>query len=575
MERHARLVELVNRLGGDLWPRLITAAGVAVVLWLYMDARLALIWLVLIGVNESFELWAAQEIRKGGSMAGRFEAAFLANLSCGSIVWAAMAWLFWTSGDVAGIVIGLAVVMGSLYHVSCNCISYVRSLIAAGTPFLVVFAAMPLQMFQDQRYASSTAIEATLGFVFLSAYMLTALLASIQRDNRLRAALNEAETATHAKSHFLAVMSHEIRTPMNGVIGMLDLLSRHDLEFSQRIRVQAALQSARDLVVILDDVLTFSKLEAGENKFERLPVSVPYLVSTTVQLFTPTAEKKGLKLEWSSTPTTPHWIESDPSRLRQVLSNLISNAIKFTDSGTIKICVDHKGDAADGRLSIFVMDTGIGVTEEQRLRLFKPFSQADAATGRLYGGTGLGLAICKQLIDAMGGQIGVVSELGVGSQFWFIVPAPPTTAPRSSATSVRALPEHAATQQSLRVLTVDDHPVSQQLLKMLLEIAGHNVQQVSDGDSAIKRLQEEPFDLVLMDVQMPGIDGPTATRLVRTMEGPNRTVPIVAVTANTDQIEHERYRASGMTDCIAKPIEAEILFETIHRLVGTGNAARV
>ena len=575
MERHARLVELVNRLGGDLWPRLITAAGVAIVLWLYMDARLALIWLVLIGVNESFELWAAQGIRKDGSMAGRFEVAFLANLSFGSTVWAAMAWLFWTSGGVAGIVIGLAVVLGSLYHVSCNCISYVRSLIAAGTPFLAVFAAMPFQMFQDQRHASSTAIEVTLGFVFLSAYMLTALLASIERDNRLRAALNEAETATHAKSHFLAVISHEIRTPMNGVIGMLDLLSRHDLEFGQRIRVQAALQSARDLVVILDDVLTFSKLEAGENKFERLPVSIPYLVSTTVQLFTPTAEKKGLKLEWSSTPTTPHWIESDPSRLRQVLSNLISNAIKFTDKGTIKICVDHKGDAADGRLSIFVMDTGIGVTEEQRLRLFKPFSQADAATGRLYGGTGLGLAICKQLIDAMGGQIGVVSELGVGSQFWFIVPAPPTTAPRSSAISVRALPEPAATLRSLRVLTVDDHPVSQQLLKMLLEIAGHNVQQVSDGDSAIKRLQEEPFDLVLMDVQMPGMDGPTATRLVRTMEGPNRTVPIVAVTADTDQIEHERYRASGMTDCIAKPIEAAILFETIHRLVGTGNATRV
>ncbi|MBK8840511.1 MAG: response regulator [Hyphomonadaceae bacterium] len=575
MERHARLVELVNRLGGDLWPRLITAAGVAVVLWLYMDARLALIWLILIGVNESFELWSAQGIRKGGSMAGRFEAAFLANLSFGSIVWAAMAWLFWTSGGVGGIVIGLAVVLGSLYHVSCNCVSYARSLIAAGTPFLAVFAAMPFQMFQDQRHASSTAIEVTLGFVFLSAYMLTALLASVERDNRLRAALNEAETATHAKSHFLAVMSHEIRTPMNGVIGMLDLLSRHDLEFSQRKRVQTALQSARDLVVILDDVLTFSKLEAGESKFERLPVSVPYLVSTTVQLFTPTAEKKGLKLEWSSTPTTPHWIESDPSRLRQVLSNLISNAIKFTDNGTIKVCVDHKGDAADGRLSIFVMDTGIGVTEEQRLRLFKPFSQADTATGRLYGGTGLGLAICKQLIEAMGGQIGVVSELGVGSQFWFILPAPPTTAPRSSATSVRALPEPAATQRSLRVLTVDDHPVSQQLLKMLLEISGHYVQQVSDGDSAIKRLKEEPFDLVLMDVQMPGIDGPTATRLVRTTEGPNRTVPIVAVTANTDQIEHERYRASGMTDCIAKPIEAEILFETIHRLVGTGNSARV
>ena len=565
MHQRDRLIEQIDRLGRDLWGRALAATGVGIVLWFYADARLALGWLLLVAINEAFELWAAKGIRKGGAPAKRFEAAFLTNLVLGSSVWGAAAWTFWTSGGVAGIILGLAIVLGSLYHVSCNCISHARSLMAAGAPLLFIFIAMPVQMLTDTRYEGSVAVEAAIGFAFLSAYMLAALMESFKRDNRLRNALSEAETATLAKSQFLAIMSHEIRTPMNGVIGMLDLLNRDDLDWGQRMRAQAALQSSRDLVRILDDILTFSKLEAGGSELEHLPVSIPQLISTTVELFTPTAETKGLKLIWKIASATPVWISGDPSRLRQILSNLISNAIKFTDKGTVEIVVNYGGAADDERLSVFVIDTGAGVTEEQRVRLFKPFSQADAATLRMRGGTGLGLAICKQLVDSMGGQIGVVSQPGIGSQFWFIVPAPPATAPIPSTVSSPPVAEPSAGLRSLRVLTVDDHPASQTLLQMILELAGHEIVQASDGDAAIKQLQTERFDVVLMDIRMPIIDGPTATRLIRTMTGPNRTIPIIAVTANTDAAERRRYLENGMTDCIAKPIDTGTLLAAIQR----------
>ncbi|WP_051330020.1 ATP-binding protein [Niveispirillum irakense] len=391
--------------------------------------------------------------------------------------------------------------------------------------------------------------------------------AAIQEE-ALRQARMEAEKAAHAKSDFLATVSHELRTPLNAVIGFADLLLTADLPEQERrhyIRLQA--EAGRTLLAVINDVLDFSKIEAGRLELEELPADIVGLLQTCADLVRPMAAEKRLALSLDIAPDLPPWLMLDPTRLRQIVLNLLNNAVKFTERGHVRLSAGIKMPAeGPALLRIAVEDSGIGVVPERLCTLFEPFHQADASTARRYGGTGLGLAICRRLLGLMGGEIGVDSVPGRGSLFWVEIPlrpaAPPAHAPEPP---LPAVDQAVAQGRSLRILVAEDLPVNQLLVRAILERAGHMVVMVSDGDGAVAAVQTGDFDLVLMDVQMPGMDGLEATRCIRALPPPAGHIPIVALTANALPAEVERCRQAGMNDHIAKPIEAAHLVAVLAR----------
>jgi len=389
-------------------------------------------------------------------------------------------------------------------------------------------------------------------------------------ERALISAKEEAEAATLAKSAFLATMSHEIRTPLNGVLGMAQAMTTGPLAPAQRERLEVIRQSGETLLTVLNDVLDLSKIEAGRLELEEAEFDIGAVAAGAHAAFLVVAAQKGLALDLTVTRAAAGVYLGDATRVRQLLNNLISNALKFTETGRVGVTAGRRG----GALTLTVVDTGIGMSPAQQAALFQKFAQADASTTRRFGGTGLGLAICRELAELMGGRIEAKSVQGQGSTFVATLPlARRERAARK--TAARTQPKRPAqgdeARAGLRLLAAEDNPVNQLVLKALLAQIGVEPVMVGDGVDAVAAWESGDWDLILMDVQMPRMDGPTATRFIRERElaQRRRRTPIVALTANAMTHQVNEYLAAGMDGFVAKPIEIDRLFAALDAALST------
>ncbi len=385
------------------------------------------------------------------------------------------------------------------------------------------------------------------------------------RNQALDAARLAALQANQAKSAFLANMSHEIRTPMNGIIGCTDILL--DLAPSAEQRSYLVMQRNAEslLLTIINDILDFSKLESTGFTPEQVPADLYAVVGETVALVRTQAEEKGLAICAEIDPALPRWMLGDPPRLRQILLNLMGNAVKFTEKGSVSLAVSAEPGGSPA-IRLAVTDTGIGIPADRHHLLFQDFSQAHQASTR-YGGTGLGLAICRRLVEAMGGMIGVDSEPGQGSCFWFVLPLAEAPAPEVPDYAPPAVAEQAQAAGA-RILVAEDIKVNQVIIERLLTGIGHQVTLAENGAEALEAARTGSFDLILMDMRMPVMDGVAATRAIRALPGARGSIPILGLTANATPEDAARCLEAGMNDHMIKPVDRALLARAVTKWCG-------
>jgi len=380
-------------------------------------------------------------------------------------------------------------------------------------------------------------------------------------ERALHEAKAAAEAASRAKSEFLANMSHEIRTPLNGVIGLVDVLGRTELSPIQQELVELVRASGENLERLVSDILDVSKIEAGRLELEVRPFNLTEALDGPLQMMSVKAAEKGLAFEVARADAAHGWFLGDALRLRQILTNLLSNAVKFTERGGVSVEIDVV-DQADGLvLTLDVQDTGVGFSSEAARTLFDRFTQADGSITRRFGGTGLGLSICRALAEMMGGTIAAASPPGQGSRFSVRLPMPITAPP--------AVPDargEAVAARALRVLVAEDHPVNQKVVTLMLEACGCSPVVVADGAQALTAFRQGGWDLVLMDMQMPVMDGLAATRALRAFEGAGPRTPVIMLSANAMEAHRHDALAAGADLHLSKPITAAALMDGIARI---------
>ncbi|TAL35921.1 MAG: response regulator [Alphaproteobacteria bacterium] len=531
-----------------------------------------LIWDYHFGTPESFlqALW----IRLG--MMAIFAAGFAlsfrpsvpkyANILGGSVLvatgWTTCATMVLVNN---GLILGLGILLLPLFIISIMVELYVATAALFGTVMIIETYMISYHVSPDVMYSMNFTLGTLVPLVLMNVYLGTQQRrASFKLEINLEKARVEAEAANRAKSEFLATMSHEVRTPLNGILGIVSLLKDTPLDAKQRDFIETVHYSGETLLTILNDILDFSKMEAGKFDIEAVEFSVERLVNSVVALMKGRADEKGLKLVSVIDKGVPAYARGDVTRLRQVLLNLTSNAIKFTPSGRVTLRVIAGG--MPGTVRFAVEDTGIGISGDDQKKLFKEFSQTDSSVSRRFGGTGLGLAICRKIVELMKGSLGVTSRPNEGSTFWFEIPLEVAAAPaQEAAESESALPQ----MKPLNVLVAEDNKINQKVISGLLQKGGHSFTIAADGAEAVDHLRDEnsAYDLVLMDMQMPLMDGLTATGEIRKLAGKHKDIPIIALTANAVRGDEQRCLAAGMNDYVSKPINPEALYRAMARQV--------
>ncbi len=558
--------------------RLVVAVFGACVAATYGAVEAAGVYLALVVVTQAFDaIWCARLLRhvETGALSRLDRAVTVAGMTLATATYGLLPPILWFQDLQATTAVAVIWFCGSLIHVVTHT-HYVRPVMIAGMAgHLLIFTGMLAGSLLTGfgLWPLACIVLAFVAFVVHLRVLLahfsgiSGSLMAARRDAERRG--GEAERASQAKSDFLAMISHELRTPLNGVLGMAQALRDTTLDGQQERCVDTILQSGNLLLALLNEVLDFSKIEAGKLELEEISFELRPLIETVSHLCRSIAEDKGLLFSVDVDDDIPQTLVGDPIRIQQILINLLSNAVKFTEAGAIRLEVRGDVVAENAALITFrVHDTGCGISTTDQARLFQAFTQADRSTSRRFGGTGLGLAIARRLARLMGGDITVESVLGDGSVFTAQIKTVLTERrSQSRAAPARAESRGAAElEQSgrvLRVLVVDDNPVNQSVVAAFLEGPNVRLQTAFDGHEALTMLTDERFDVVLMDVLMPRLDGLKATRRLRGGGGPNAAAPVIALTADAKEDTRRQCAEAGMTAFLTKPINRAALMEIV------------